>query len=120
VQARHGQGSIFYLAFDPTVEPIVGWAGAGALWKGILLRALGDQLLPPNNEPGQVVPSGMNNLLQALLPNTFFSPWLLLVLLLSYLLIIGPVRLLIVRQFKQRNWSWRIVLSSMVVFSLLS
>ncbi len=122
VQARHGQGNIFYLAFDPTLEPILGWAGASALWKGILLRALGDQLLPPNNEPGtgQVVPSGMDNLLQALLPNTFFSPWVLLVLLLSYLLLIGPVRLLIVRRFKQRNWSWRIVLSSIVVFSLLS
>src|SRR6266571_5493285 len=62
----------------------------------------------------------MDNLLQALLPNTFFSPWVLLVLLLSYLLLIGPVRLLIVRRFKQRNWSWRIVLSSIVVFSLLS
>src|SRR5437763_10790921 len=47
VQSSLGQGTICYLAFDPTLEPILSWSSAGALWKGLLLRTLGDQLVVP-------------------------------------------------------------------------
>ncbi|MBV8696228.1 MAG: hypothetical protein JO183_12140, partial [Ktedonobacteraceae bacterium] len=127
VQVPHEQGLVCYLAFDATLEPVVSWSGATALWKGLLLRVLGDQLLLGSNPTnassnGMVVDSSgdISNLLQAFLPNTFPSIWLLLVLLLGYILVLGPVRLLIVRRLKNRDWSWRIVLGSIVVFSLLS
>lgn len=127
VQAEQGEGSITYLAFDPTLNPLAGWPGASMLWKGLLLRNLGDQLLSSatstglsTNPKGQFVVGGMDNLLQSLMPNTVPSPWLLLVLLVGYLLILGPVRLLVVRWRKKRSWSWRIVLASIVVFSLLT
>nr|MDQ2717800.1 hypothetical protein [Chloroflexota bacterium] len=41
-------------------------------------------------------------------------------LLLSYLIILGPIRLVAVHIVKRRDWSWRIALSAIVVFSLLS
>ena len=121
VQANSGQGTICYVAFDPTLEPVVGWAGASALWKGLLLRSLGDGILAnsyasASGPPGQ--PGPLTNLLQSLLPNSIPSPWILAVLLIGYILILGPVRMLIVRWRKRRDWSWRIVLSSVVVFSL--
>ncbi len=127
VQAQQGEGNITYLAFDPTLNPLAGWPGASMLWKGLLLRNLGDQLLSSatssgfgTNPKGQFVVGGMDSLLQSLMPNTVPSPWLLLVLLVGYLLILGPVRLLVVRWRKKRSWSWRIVLASIVVFSLLT
>jgi uncharacterized membrane protein YhaH (DUF805 family) len=127
VQASQEQGLVCYLAFDPTLEPVVSWSGATTLWEGLLLRVLGDQLLLDPNSTNVssttmlVDNSGdITNLLQTLLPNTFPSIWLLIVLLLGYILVLGPVRLLIVRRLKNRDWSWRIVLGSVVVFSLLT
>ena len=123
VQAHQGQGIICYLAFDPTLAPIINWPGAGVLWKGLVLRALGDGVLNSSNNfaPGKSFQTGgLAGLLQNLLAHAPPSPWLLLVLLLGYLIILGPVRFLLVRWRKRRDWNWRIVLSSIVIFSLLS
>jgi hypothetical protein len=129
-QTNVGQGTVCYLAFDPTLEPIVGWPGASALWKGLLFRSLGDQLLSnPNSYPGpgyyggpgqSLLASRMSGLLQSLLPNTIPSPWTLAILLVGYILVLGPIRLLVLRRLKRRDWSWRIVLSSIVIFSGLA
>jgi len=124
VQAHQGQGIICYLAFDPASEPFVNWPGTIALWKGLLLRTLGDQALIPNiiprynNGPGQTILRG--GLWQILQPSTLFPIWELLFLLLGYIILIGPVRLLIVKRLKLPTWSWRIVLSGVVVFSLIT
>ena len=124
VQARQGQGLIYYLAFDPATEPLSHWAGAIALWKGLLLRALGDQTLFPNvaprysSGPGELVLRG--GLLQTLQPGTLFPGWILVVLLLGYLVLIGPVRYIVIKRLNRPRWSWRIVLSTAVVFALLA
>jgi hypothetical protein len=131
VQARQGQGTIIYLAFDPTLEPILGWQGTSVLWEGLLLRSLGDQLLfhasissgtVSSSQPAQsVLASRMSALLQSLLPNAIPSPWRTLAILFAgYILVLGPVRLLLVGRLKRRDWSWRIVLSSIIIFTLLS
>ncbi len=131
VQAQSGQGNVFYMAFDPTLDPIVGWSGASSLWRGILLRTLGDQVLTQSqnqsngNPVGVVGPSkaysqNITNVLQSLLPNIYPSIWLILILLLSYILVLGPLRLLLVRRLKKRDWSWRIAVATIVVFSLLT
>ena len=129
VQLHSGQGNVFYLAFDPTLDPIVGWAGASTLWKGILLRVLGDQAvaqLPSQYNASGIVGTsktysvGITNALQSLLPNTYPSTWLILILLLAYILVLGPIRLLLVRRLKKRDWSWRIALVTILVFSLLT
>jgi hypothetical protein len=127
-QAQQGQGTVLYLAYDPTLEPLLSWQGASALWEGILLRSLGDRLLAHASSsssasgPQQpVLAARMSNLLQLLLPNTVPTPgWGLGVLLIGYILLLGPVRFVLITLFKRRDWSWRIVLSSIVVFSLLS
>ncbi len=124
VQAHQGQGVICYLAFDPAVAPLVDWPGAIALWKGLLMRTLGDQSLISgstpsyNNGPGQSILRG--GLFQILQPGAPFPVWVLVFLLLGYIIIIGPVRFLIVKRLKRRDWNWRIILSSVVVFSLLT
>jgi hypothetical protein len=122
VQERQGEGIICYIAFDPTLEPVVNWAGANTLWKRLVERALGDKLLNSSSYVGVsgFQTAGLGGLLQNLVSNNYPSPWLLLLLVLSYLVVLGPVRLLIIRWRKQRDWSWRIVLSSIIVFSLLT
>jgi hypothetical protein len=131
VQAQRGQGNVIYLAFDPTLEPILGWQGARVLWESLLLSGLGEQLLSnyntssgggSNAQPQKpLLAYRMSGLLQSLLPSTIRSPWWILGILFGgYVLVLGPVRLLLVKQLKRRDWSWRIVLSSIVIFSVLS
>ncbi len=123
VQSKQGQGIVCYLAFDPTLAPIVTWSGTNTLWHELVLRLLGDKMLGSNNlyAPSGAPPTtGLGGLLQGLLTNNLPSPWLLLALLLGYLVILGPVRFLIIRWRKRRDWSWRIVLASIAVFSLLT
>ena len=62
----------------------------------------------------------IDSLLQAFLPDTFPSILFILILLLSYIVVLGPVRFLLVRRLKRRDWSWRITLIAILVFSLLS
>ena len=129
VQEKQGQGMVCYLAFDPTLNPVLNWAGAGSLWQGLLLRTLGDQVLTsgPNigqAGSGQLTPGASNGslsgLLQSSLPNMLPPTWLILALLLGYVVVLGPVRLLLLRFLKKRDWSWRIALSTIVIFSTLS
>jgi hypothetical protein len=123
VQERQGNGIICYLAFDPTLNPIVNWGGATTLWRGLVQRSLGNKLLNTSNglpAGSTLQTAGLGGVLENLLTNAFPSPWLLVVLVLGYLVILGPVRFLIIRWRKRRDWNWRIVLSSIVVFSLLT
>jgi hypothetical protein len=132
VQTHHEQGTIMYLAYDPTLEPILGWQGVSLLWNSLLVRSIGDQLLPhasispsglgSSSQPVQpILANRMSGFLQSLLPSTIPPPWRTLgILLLCYLLVLGPVRFLLVKRLKGRYWSWRIILSSIVIFSLLS
>ncbi|HLG62662.1 MAG TPA: hypothetical protein VKY19_12055 [Ktedonosporobacter sp.] len=124
VQGAQGQGQVSYLAFDPSLDPLASWSGTTTIWQGLLTRMLGNQLLTSNTaiNPTPFVQNfgGMETLLQSLFPSAIPSTWVILALLLGYVLILGPVRLFIVKRFKNRSWSWRIVLSTIVVFSLLS
>ena len=124
VQAHQGRGVICYLAFDPLTDPLLTWPGTIALWEGLLFRTLGDQFLIPATitradlGPGQLLLRG--GLLQVLQPGTLFLLWELAFLLLGYIILIGPVRLVIVRRLKRPDWNWRIILSCTLVFSLLT
>jgi uncharacterized membrane protein YhaH (DUF805 family) len=125
-ETMQGQGSIYYLAYDPTLEPLASWPSTNDLWKGLLLRTLGDKVIANGTNGASPISMQLNtaasleSLLQIFFPNSYPSVWLLLALLIGYLLILGPVRLLIVRRFRRRNWSWRITLTAIVVFTLLS
>lgn len=129
VQSQMGQGQIDYLAFDPSLEPVVSWTQAPALWKALMLRNLGDQMLI--SSPGTTLTTGSNHtlsgnasglgaVLQSLFPTSFLATQIILIILLGYILVLGPLRLLLVRRLKSRDWSWRIVVSTILVFSLLS
>ncbi|MGZ3608547.1 MAG: hypothetical protein ACXVDN_09895 [Ktedonobacteraceae bacterium] len=130
VQAHQGQGIVCYVAFDPAVAPLTNWIGTIALWKGLLLRTLGDQSLLPasaptySGGPGQSILRG--GLFQILQPGTPFPAWILLILLLGYIIVLGPIRFFYVLltskgdRRKRAYWNWRIIGSSIIVFSFLT
>lgn len=129
VQSQLGQGQIDYLAFDPSLEPVVSWSQAPTLWKALLLRNMGDQMLVSSSSTTSSLSSknvlsnntsGLGAVLQSLFPTGFLATQIILVILLGYILVLGPIRLLLVRRLKSRDWSWRIMVSTILVFSLLS
>ena len=128
VQSQQGLGRVIYLAYDPALEPLLSWPGERSLWQGLLLRGLGDHLLTRSSSVGSfnvseqpLLSYRLSTFLQLLLPNALPSPWwALAVVFVAFLLVIGPLRYLLVVWLKRRAWSWRIVLSSIVIFSLLS
>ncbi len=125
VKARQGRGNILYLAVDPGVAPLAAWSGTEALWRSLLFSAMGDKFLIPStvatyySGPGQILTRG--GILTMLQPQSFLGPWIIIVLLLGYVAVLGPVRLLIIRRLQRPQlWGWRIFLGSALVFSLFS
>jgi hypothetical protein len=128
VESSIGQGQVCYLAFDPTLSPLVNWSNTSAIWKGVLYRTLGDKMIMTNINSGIAsnwhAPAysygGMSSMLQLLFPTSIVSPWVLLGLLLGYVLVLGPIRMFLLRFLKSRDWTWRIVLCTILIFSGLS
>ena len=123
VMGRQGQGNIIYLAFDPLAAPLASWPGMEALWKGLLIRGFGDAWLLPSNPRYGSGPGALNlrgGLFAALQPGPLFPAWALIFLALGYILLLGPARYLLLRRLQRPRWSWRIVLSAIAVFSLLT
>jgi hypothetical protein len=125
VKARQGQGTILYLAVDPSVAPLAAWSGTQAVWRSLLLYAMGDKFLIPStvatyySGPGQILTRG--GILSMLQPQSSLGPWIIIVLLLGYVVILGPIRLLLVKRMKRPQlWGWRIFTASVLLFSLLS
>ncbi len=124
VQARQGQGTISYLAIDPASPTLDKWAGRSNLWTQLLTHALGDRLLIANgaqkysNGQGGLLTRG--GVLPALESNFSFAPITFLFLLFGYLAFLGPVRLLLLRRLRHPAWSWRVMLSGMIIFTLVS
>jgi hypothetical protein len=122
VEEVSGQGFIYYLAYDPSVEPLVKWQGETALWRELIIRSLGEQLLPISYSAGLSagIPFYLAKLQHIFIANPTPVPWLPLVFFFGYLAMLGPVRWFIIRRTRRPQWSWRIVLSSILIFSLIS
>ncbi len=124
VQQQIGSGGVSYLAFDPMADPLLNWSGTSALWSHVLLRALGDKLLisgiAPHytTGPGQLLVRG--GLLAMIQPSIGFSFFTLILLFLGYVLVLGPLTVLLLRHLRKPFWLWRIMLVVIVLFSLLS
>ncbi len=125
VQAHQGAGIIDYVAFDPASSQLATKEMTGQIWQTLLIHALGNTLLVPNTAemyssgPGEVLTRG--GIIKLLAPNLPLIPWLTGVLLLGYVLLLGPVRMFFVRRSgRSQWWNWRIVFACILVFTLLT
>jgi hypothetical protein len=125
VQAHQGQGIVCYLGIDPTSPQLMNWSGTQELWTMLLTHALGDQMLIPipamgyNTGPGELLTrAGILNMLK---PEMLPGPTILVAFLCGYALILGPLRLLILRRMKQpQKWRLPLFMSIVIIFSLFA
>jgi hypothetical protein len=98
-ETDYGSGSVTILGVDPTV----GWIGASNA-----VRSLWPNLIPPRSggtvamvDDSQIV-TAVSNLPSLALPPTGG----LLLLLIGYIALIGPLNYLILRRIDRREWAW--------------
>lgn len=125
VQAHQGAGLVYYLAFDPGASPLDTWDASASIWQTVLQRALGDRLLISSGAqsydggPGQILTRG--GLMSFLTPGASSTTSVLTVLLIGYILFLGPIRMWYIRKRPATHLqNGRIVLTVILVFSLLS
>ena len=130
VLKRYGQGSVLFLAFDPSAQPLVGWTGMSGMWKRLLEQSLPPSVLLPDQASGRGgnprVPSvgwgyasGYRS--QFSMYNTpsleFPSIYVLLGLIGGYVLLVGPVNYLALRRLRRPGLTWLTVPVLALLFS---
>lgn len=111
-----GRGSVYFLALDPTVAPLADWDGQTILWARV---AAGAPRLPPwgmGAQSGYAASKAITALPSLTLPSSFQ----LLVFLLLYAVVIGPVNYFVLKWLKRRELAWVTIPAVVVFFSALA
>jgi hypothetical protein len=111
-----GRGSVFFLALDPKLAPLSGWAGGEGLWRAIALNA---PSLPPwaaSIQVGYAATEAVAAIPGLRLP----SVGQLLLFLLIYTLVIGPINFLVLRRLKRRELAWITIPALVLLFSAVT
>jgi hypothetical protein len=108
---RRGLGVVAVLGFDPTERPLAGWTGLGTFWRR-LLRRMG--VVEPESEDAHA--PYYSQALDLRLQARQILSWVegveppafryLLVVLMIYLLAIGPFDYLLLRRKGKLAWTW--------------
>jgi len=111
-----GRGAVTFLALDPKAAPLSGWMGEDQLWAEIAANA---PLLPPwagGAREGYAATQSVSYIPGLRLP----SIWQLILFLLLYLLIIGPVNYLVLRRINRRELAWITIPALVLLFSAVT
>jgi hypothetical protein len=120
-----GRGTVTSLAFDPGTSTFSAWTGAAAFWTRFALdTGLPASLQAPfdQNTSGNFNPIGqpyqITNVLRDL-PGLSLPPtWLIGLVLLLFIILIGPVNYLALRRLDRRELGWVTIPALTIVFAL--
>ncbi len=113
-QRDYGRGQLTYFAFDPTLSTLRGWDDYPRLWQLLLAnhRSGPDSAAIAHSDQGGNFSFSSP---QLDLPN----PLLLTLLLLVYVVVIGPLNFIILGRMRRRELSWLTIPACVVAFGLL-
>jgi hypothetical protein len=109
----YGQGNVTLLGLDPASPALAGSAAGPALWSRALppIAAGGPARLPSSDE---FLASALGSLPAAQLPRTDH----LLLLIVGYIIAIGPLNYLVLKRRDRREWAWLTMPLTIVGFAL--
>lgn len=108
-----GRGTVYFMALDPQLAPLLDWDGSEIVWGTI---AGGVPTLPPWGLPVQnsyAAGTAVTSLPSLALP----SAWQLILFLLVYAILIGPVNYLVLKRRNQLEKAWVTIPVLIVIFS---
>ena len=120
-----GRGAVVYLAFDPGAPALLTWGDAGAFWRRFGLDA---PLLSSLQEPFAAAttgtsgaPGGGASAVDRILrdfPSLGLPPtWLLLLVMLLFVAVVGPVNYLVLRRLDRRELGWLTIPAITLLFA---
>lgn len=116
VQKQFGAGSIYYLAADPSLQPLKSWGGMPIFYGHLL----GTHSFHPGWSNPEWDSSAANQALAAL-PALGLPPTLYVLCLLGiYILVIGPINYLILRRMKRQELAWITIPAFVLLFTLVA
>ncbi|HEY3082706.1 MAG TPA: hypothetical protein VGM69_22695 [Chloroflexota bacterium] len=106
VAARRGYGAVFFLALDPSLEPLRSWRGSPQLWKYLAGYVPGQIQLPSNfirpyANWGRMPRNALSDLSPLRPPSTEWLPSLMLL----YALAVGPLTYLVLGRLGRLEWA---------------
>ena len=132
---RHtvGFGEVIWLAFDPTKSPFAKWRGAEAFWDWLFRLELPDVVAADSNnervfEPdmlstydrGGSIVAGLSQALGDFPKVKPISFAFVVVFLLFYVVLIGPVDYFVLKRLKHLEWTWFTFPSVAIVATLVA
>ena len=113
-----GGGYVDFVALDLAVSPFDAWTGTTAFWEKLLSPgAVYPEWLPPDMSARQMQSSQMGYALSQLPSLDLPSIRGLGLLLVLYVVLVGPVNYLVLRWRKQLHWAWITIPIITVAFS---
>ncbi len=114
-EANHGHGAVTLIGFDPGEAWLAGSGAAQSLWRRIVPRAgsTRQELGPPDDSP---IVNVLGNLPAADLPPIEQ----LFVLLIAYILLVGPINYFVLRRLDRREWAWLTMPVLVALFAVAS
>ncbi|MCA9952552.1 MAG: hypothetical protein KDE48_23045 [Anaerolineales bacterium] len=111
-----GQGAVYFLALDPKLAPLRDWEGSAAIWAQVA-----NNLSAPIPWQNGIQNDYAAETAVAVLPNlTIPSAGLLIIFLLFYTLIIGPINYLILKRTNRRELAWLTIPVTVLIFSAIT
>ncbi len=120
ITARRGRGQITVLTFSPELEPFLSWTNRPYFWSKLANLPL--EVIPPNVMPNWYANYSIDGVFGAMIESRQVRKlpvgWLLL-LLLGYLVVIGPLDRYWLKKINRQMLTWITFPGYVVFFSLL-
>lgn len=118
VERALGDGFVDYVALDLTLSPLDAWAGTLAFWRTLLQPgAAYAEYMPADVSARELEAQQMTYALQNLPAMDLPSVKGLAILLMAYVLLVGPINYLVLRRVKRMDWAWVTIPALTIAFS---
>jgi hypothetical protein len=116
-----GDGYITLVALDLSASPFDAWTGTPSFWETILTPgAVYPNWMPPDMSMRQIASGPISNALSNLPSLDLPSAKSLAILLIVYIVVVGPINYVILRWRKKLHWAWVTIPLITILFAGLS
>jgi hypothetical protein len=113
-RVAHGQGSVTLIGVDPSAPWLAGSTSAATLWSRALPPSSGALDPRPVGTDQSFISYALGNLPSVRLPRSDH----LAVLVVGYIIAIGPLNYIVLRRRDRREWGWLTLPLTMIVFAV--
>lgn len=109
----HGQGNVYFLAFDPQFAPLDDWDGSEGVWQTVAERVDPPVMWAQGFIDNSSVFDSVSTIPSLSLP----SIWLVLGFMAAYIFLVGPVNYILLNRYNRRELAWLTIPVSILLFS---